>query len=316
MESLKLVANLDDRGKASVNLVSNSSSPVVKEEDPRVSGSSLHISRRFESTPAVERHRSAGPVRRTGRATPASGGSVHSTQGASSPPEYREFTSEGDSVPGGQLTLDLIAAHNVDFPDNKVSLSDLKPNTDPDFQCKGTVPLKNGFLTCGCHVRAEAPDPLTHRDVPGFDNMSNESLRRMIIKRYMKSGFNNCRIQPLKMMVSDKPLQLFVDPNVKPVAIHKAAIIPIPLKARVRADLDRDVRLGILEKVDVNSPVKWLSRMIVTMKKDGSPRRIIDYKRLNEAIPRQTNIAQSPFMCASACFIPNLIIFLLKQKKQ
>ena len=97
----------------------------------------------------------------------------------------------------------------------------------------------------------------------------------------MKSGFNNCRIQPLKMMYSDKPLQLFVDPNVKPVAIHKAAIIPIHLKARVKADLDRDVRLGILEKVDVN----WLSCMIVTMKKDGSPRRIIDYKRLNDAIP-------------------------------
>ena len=73
-----------------------------------------------------------------------------------------------------------------------MSLTDLKPNTDPDFQCKGTVSLKNGFLTCGCHVRAEALDPLTHREVPGFDNMSNEGLRRFIIKRYMKSGFNNC----------------------------------------------------------------------------------------------------------------------------
>ena len=41
--------------------------------------------------------------------------------------------------------------------------------------------------------------------------------------------------------------------------------------------------------------------MLVTMKHDSSPRRIIDYKRLNEAIPRQTNITQSPFMCASAC---------------
>ena len=225
----------------------------------------------------MERHRSAGPDGRSGRATPSSGGSAggSSAQGASSP-EYREY--EGDSVPGGQLTLDLIAAHNIDFPDSKVSLTDLKPNTDPDFQCKGTLPLKNGFLTCGCYVRAEAPDPLTHREVPGFDNMSNEGLRRFIIKRYMKSGFNNCRIQPLKIMYSDKPLQLFVDPNVKPVAIHKAAIIPIHLKARVKADLDRDVRLGILEKVDVNSPVKWLSRMIVIMEKDGSPWRIIDFK--------------------------------------
>ena len=41
--------------------------------------------------------------------------------------------------------------------------------------------------------------------------------------------------------------------------------------------------------------------MIVTLKKDGTPRTIIDYKRLNDAIPRQTNVTQAPFMCASAC---------------
>ena len=87
----------------------------------------------------------------------------------------------------------------------------------------------------------------------------------------------------------------------KPVAIHKAAIIPIHLKTRVKADLDRDVRLGILEKVPMNSPVRWLSRMLVTMKKDGSPHRIIDYKNLNNAIHPQTNLTKSPFMCASAC---------------
>ena len=102
MESLKLVANLDDRGKASVNLVSNSSSPVVKEEAPGVSGSSLHVSRRFESTPADERHRSKEPVR--------SRGSVHSTRGVSAPPagspEFREYGS--DTVQGGHRAgLDL-----------------------------------------------------------------------------------------------------------------------------------------------------------------------------------------------------------------
>ena len=61
------------------------------------------------------------------------------------------------------------------------------------------------------------------------------------------------------------------------------------------------VRLGILEKFNINSPVKWLSRMLVTMKKDRSPRRGIDYKKLNDSVPRQTNITQSPFKCASAC---------------
>ena len=51
--------------------------------------------------------------------------------------------------------MDLIAVHNQHFPSNKVSLADLKPNSHPDFQCKVTELLKNGFLTCGCNVRAE-----------------------------------------------------------------------------------------------------------------------------------------------------------------
>ena len=180
-------------------------------------------------------------------------------------------------------------------------MSDLIPIADQEFRCKGTMPLKNGILTCGCFVRSEAPDPFTHKDVAGFDSMSNDSLRRLIIKLYVKSGFTNFRIQPLAMMKSAEPLNLFVHPDVKPVAIHKAAIIPIHLKAKVKGDLDRDVRLGILENMNVKLPVKWLSRVMVTMKKDGSPRRIIDYKNLSNEVPCQTNITQSPFMCASAC---------------
>ena len=43
-------------------------------------------------------------------------------------------------------------------------------------------------------------------------------------------------------MKSAEPLNLFVDPDVKPVAIHKAAIIPIYLKAKVKADLEDDMK--------------------------------------------------------------------------
>ena len=41
--------------------------------------------------------------------------------------------------------------------------------------------------------------------------------------------------------------------------------------------------------------------MIVSLKKDGPPRRLIYCKRLNNAIPCQTNITKSPCMFASAC---------------
>ena len=72
------------------------------------------------------------------------------------------------------------------------------------------------------------------------------------------------------MMFTEQPLKLFVDLKIEPVAIHKAALIPIHLKAAIKADLDRDVRLGVLGKVDFNSPARWLSRMIVTLKNYGT----------------------------------------------
>ena len=46
-------------------------------------------------------------------------------------------------------------------------------------------------------------------------------------------------------MANEEPLRLFVDSKVKPVAIHKAAVIPVHLKEAVKANLDRDVRLGL-----------------------------------------------------------------------
>ena len=60
--------------------------------------------------------------------------------------EYIEYN-DSDRVQGGQITLDLVAIHNVDFPNNKVCLSDLKPSRDTEHKCRGSLPLKNGILT-------------------------------------------------------------------------------------------------------------------------------------------------------------------------
>ena len=114
-------------------------------DSPVASGSSLRSSRikssraELESTSVRERHQSLCPVR--GRA------SIHSTQQVMSDPptggpqaEFIQY-SESDRVQGGQVTLDLVAVHNVNFPNNKVSLSDLKPSIDPKFKCRGSLPL-------------------------------------------------------------------------------------------------------------------------------------------------------------------------------
>ena len=64
--------------------------------------------------------------------------------------------------------------------------------------------------------------------------------------------------------------------------------------------LDRDVALGVLEKVPVNTPVEWLHRIVITSKKDGSPRRTVDLQTLNRASVRQTHHIASPFHTAAS----------------
>ena len=82
--------------------------------------------------------------------------------------------------------------------------------------------------------------------------------------------------------------QLHVDPNAKPVAIHKPALVPIHWQDKVYADLERDDRIRVLEGVGQNTPTTWCSRMVVTSKADGTPCRTVDLRSRNRHSVRQT----------------------------
>ena len=51
--------------------------------------------------------------------------------------------------------------------------------------------------------------------------------------------------------------------------------VPIHWKDGVKENLDKDVRLGSIEKDPDGSPVKWLHRMVITAKENDSPRRTV-----------------------------------------
>ena len=84
----------------------------------------------------------------------------------------------------------------------------------------------------------------------------------------------------------------------KPVAAHRPTIVPIHWQEQVYNDLERDVKLGVLEKVPPNTPVTWCSRMVVTSKADGSPRRTVDLQPQNKHAVRQTHHVPTPFHLA------------------
>ena len=83
-------------------------------------------------------------------------------------------------------------------------------------------------------------------------------------------------------MMNGDPLHLYIDPEATPIVIHKPANIPIHGQEKVLADLKRDVSLGVLERVSLNTPTTWCSRMVVRAKADGTPRRTFDLQPQNQ----------------------------------
>ena len=129
-----------------------------------------------------------------------------------------------------------------------------------------------------------------------------ERAQEWMLDYYASSAFNNCPHQPLPLMSGMPPLKILVKEGATPYAIHKPATIPVHWMEQVRADLERDIALGVLERVPQNTPSTWCARMHVVGKKTGEPRRVVDLRHLNAATCRQTHYTEPPF--AQATGIP------------
>ena len=63
----------------------------------------------------------------------------------------------------------------------------------------------------------------------------------------------------------------------------------------MKAGLDQDVRLGVIESVPIGTSVTWCYRVVICAKKTGKPRRTVDFQSLNAHATRETHRTQSPF---------------------
>ena len=152
---------------------------------------------------------------------------------------------------------------------------------------------------CSCPRRSLPPtDKPTLPCDPTVENLA--TLKQYILDRFSSSAFNVCEHQPLPLMSGSEPLRLHVDPAAKPTAIRAPSQVPLAWHTSVREGLQRDVRLGVLERVPLNTPDNWCSRMHITPKADGSPRRVVDYGPLNKHAPRQTHHTQPPWSIAAS----------------
>lgn len=149
---------------------------------------------------------------------------------------------------------------------------------------------------CSCPSRQ--PIPPRPPQLPFQCTEENiSSMRDWLLKTFSASTFNTCPHQPLPCM-NGPPIEMHIDQSATPRVCHTAANVPLHWQEKVKADLERDVDLGVIERVPYGEPVTWCHRMVVTRKHDGTPRRTVDLSPLNKFCKRETFAAESPFHLA------------------
>ncbi|VDI44150.1 Hypothetical predicted protein [Mytilus galloprovincialis] len=71
-------------------------------------------------------------------------------------------------------------------------------------------------------------------------------------------------------------------PDAKPFALSTPHRVPLPLMDKVKAELTRMEKLGVISKVD--EPTEWCAGMVVVPKSNGDVRICIDFTKLNESV--------------------------------
>ena len=156
---------------------------------------------------------------------------------------------------------------------------------------------KDPNCPCECPVREVAPDPPT--ELPMEATPENvDKLEQWICDHYASSAFCCCECQPLPSM-HGPPIKIHLQEGAVPVASHSPIPIPLHWHKEVKKGLDRDEAIGVIERVPSNTPTTWLSKMVCVPKKDGTPRRTVNFVPLNKFSSRQTHHTMSPFHQAS-----------------
>ena len=156
----------------------------------------------------------------------------------------------------------------------------------------------NPTKSCPCPTRSQPPARPTSLPFPATE-ANRQRMEEYLLNLYSSSLFNTCEHQTLPMMTGP-PLALLIDPNANPKPCHYPIPVPVHWQEEVKRGLDRDVALGVLEKVPLGTPVTWCHRMVICTKKNGSLRRTINFQPLNVRATRETHHCPSPFHQARA----------------
>ena len=145
-----------------------------------------------------------------------------------------------------------------------------------------------------------SPTPERPAEIPFEPTEANKpKLKGYLLQEFASSGFNQCTHQLLQEMTG-APMEIGAEGGGTPLYCFTPLPVAVNHKNKVKEDLDRDVRLGIIEPVPQGEITEWCSRMVIVPKANGEPRRTVDFQRLNNATRRETHHTPSPFNLVSS----------------
>ena len=100
--------------------------------------------------------------------------------------------------------------------------------------------------------------------------------------------------------MTGEPMQITLKPNAPSRSVkYKPIPVPFHFKQSAKRDIDRDIRMGVLQKKPQGEATTYCSQTVFTPKTNGEPRRTIDFQDLNDATFREYNHTPSPFNLVS-----------------
>jgi len=132
-----------------------------------------------------------------------------------------------------------------------------------DSSCAATTATKmddSEDTKCKCIPRKVAPEKPEEIPFPPTEE-NVDKLKKWLLKEFEASAFNTCSHQPLKEMTG-APMDIVFKQEYKEHRVHTPIEVPHYWKYQVKEDLDKDVRLGIIEPVPQGTPTTWCSEWL------------------------------------------------------
>ena len=165
-----------------------------------------------------------------------------------------------------------------------------RPMTSPpSVRCGAIHPGTQPHKTDPPPNKLKFYNPKTPPYLPTSENIQN--LKKCLLDQFATTMFNKSRKFPA---MSGPPAHIHLKDGAIPKAKHNPISVPCHYREEVKKAPGDNFERGIITLIPIGTSTDWCSTMVITAKKNGKPRRTMDYQHLNSQCKQETHHTSSP----------------------